>query len=446
MKKNLIVIIFLFILIFSSDNLVIPGYSLSATSMDVNDFESTMSIGAEQTISVVLYPEEAEDDVIFNSSNTSVATISPNGKISAKAAGTTNITITAGELSEILQLTVEPIKIEISDFEEKMSVGGTQTINAELYPSGAKDKIYYSSSDTAVATITDGGKIEAKKAGTTEITVSAGSTSKKLKLTVSVDTKGISLSSTYITLRIGQTYSLNARVYPDEAKQSLTYRSSDTSVIEVDDDGIITATGHGSASVIVSNGDFSTSANVIVNSGSTRGGTMTFNTSESSNNKDNNADTDSPDGEHIDQNMIHYLKKTGNVLSIEKDDYVILIEGKDIVNDEIILNDELNIVKNKDGYSFSLTSNSEFLPGEITIRFRNPDMKKCSYVYLKSSGKDDYKLFGYLTEGEFRTDVAGSYKITYEKIQQHKLNKMHAGVGIMIMIMLSGLYLLLKKI
>jgi uncharacterized protein YjdB len=133
-----------------------PVYSSSAESMDINDFESTMSVGSTQTIAVILYPDDADDTVRYSSSNTSVATISQGGKISTKSAGTTNITISAGSITQTLQLSVEPVSIEVSDFESKMEVGGTQTISVSLYPDSTGDKISYTSSNPSVATISQG--------------------------------------------------------------------------------------------------------------------------------------------------------------------------------------------------------------------------------------------------------------------------------------------------
>ena len=421
MKKHLITSIIMCMHIFFAGVVSIPVYSSSATSMDVNDFESTMSVGGSQTISVVLYPEDAEDTVKYSSSNTSVATISQGGKISAKSVGRTNITVTAGSVTQTMQLTVESVTIEVSEFENKMDVGTSQTITVTLHPSNATDKISYASSDESVATISKSGKIEAKSAGKTKITVSAGGASKTMSLTVSVGTKSITLNSTFITLNPGETYKLKGEVSPSNANQKLTYKSSDTSVAKVSSNGTIKAVGLGSTSILVSNGDMTTSADVIVNSSTARNGSMYFGNEDPNESKtEEKSDLTS---DKIDAKRLKTLQKTGNTLTIEKDDYVITLKGSDIVNTENGLDEELHIAKSDDGYTFSIVGGTEFLPGNITIRFKDKDMQKCKYVYLLDTSNDKYQLFGELTNSGFKTDVAGSYRITYEKLKREGPDK-----------------------
>lgn len=421
MKKHLITSIIVCMHIFFAGASSIPVYSSSATSMDVNDFEGTMSVGGAQTISVVLYPEDAEDAVKYTSSNTAVATISPGGKINAKSAGKTDITVTAGSVTQTMQLTVESVTIEVSEFENKMDVGTSQTITVTLHPSNATDKISYASSDESVATISKSGKIEAKSAGKTKITVSAGCASKTMSLTVSVGTKSITLNSTFITLNPGEIYKLKGEVSPSNANQKLTYKSSDTSVAKVSSNGTIKAVGLGSTSILVSNGDMTTSADVIVNSSTARNGSMYFGNEDPNESKtEEKSDLTS---DKIDAKRLKTLQKTGNTLTIEKDDYVITLKGSDIVNTENGLDEELHIAKSDDGYTFSIVGGTEFLPGNITIRFKDKDMQKCKYVYLLDTSNDKYQLFGELTNSGFKTDVAGSYRITYEKLKREGPDK-----------------------
>lgn len=103
MKKIIIVTVLIFLMTFAAST----AYCTSASSIDVNDFESTMTVGSTQTITAVVYPNDAGDSVSYSSSNTSVATISPGGKIEAKAKGTTTITVSAGAARKTLTLTVK---------------------------------------------------------------------------------------------------------------------------------------------------------------------------------------------------------------------------------------------------------------------------------------------------------------------------------------------------
>lgn len=445
MKKVIVLKLIVSMLILLAGIFPMPAYSSSAESMDINDFESTMSVGSSQTISVVLYPEDAEDTVKYSSSNISVATISQGGKISAKSAGMTNITITAESISQALQLSVEPVTIEVSDFESKMEVGGTQTIIVMLYPSGSNDKISYSSSNTSVATISQGGKIEAKSEGKTDITVSAGGAVKTMTLTVSVGTTGISLNSTYITLKRGQKYTLKAKVKPSSANQKLTYKSTDKSVAKVSEKGVVKAVGLGSASIIVSNGDLSTSCDVIVNSGTSGDGTMYFG-NDSAEDKMEDMDTEDGDAGSVSPDRLKTFQKTGNSLTVKKKDYEIVLEGSDIVNTDNALSEELYITKNNDGYTFSVGGATAFLPGEVSIVFKNKDMQKCEYVYLLDKDSGKYKLFCEMEGDGYKTDIAGSYRITYEKLKDPGPNWIVISLAAAVILAIGGVWYILKKV
>ena len=443
MKKNLFVTILSLILVLVAGIVAIPVYASATESMDINDFESTMSVGATQTISVVLYPDDADDAVKYSSSNTSVATISQGGKISAKSAGTTNITISAGSIKETLQLTVEPVSIDVSDFEDTMSVGSTQTISVTLYPSSANDKISYTSSNPSVATISQGGKIEAKSAGNTDITVTAGGASKTMTLTVTVGSKGISLNSTFITLKPGEKYKLKGKVAPSNAEQKLTFKSSDTSVAKVSSKGVIKAVGLGSTSIIVSNGDLTASADVIVNNGTSGGGSMYFGDDESAD--DETDEFSSMQSGSLNTEKLRMFQKTGNTLTIDKDDYIITLEGSDIVNTENGMSEDLHIVRDDEGYTFSLGGGDDFLPGKISVEFKDPEMRNCKYVYLKNKSSDKYQLFGELSGASFETDIAGNYRITYDKLKSPGPDMKIILIAGAAIIAVGCIYLILRK-
>lgn len=345
---------------------------------------------------------------------------------------------------------IHATSLDVNDYESEMNAGSSQTITVVLYPSGAEDEIKYSSSNTSVATVSSGGKIDAKAAGKTKIKITAGSASKSLSLTVIVPTKDISLSSDYITLKIGEKYKLKASVTPKEAEQSLTYKSSDSSVAKVNEDGVIKGVGLGSTSVIVSNGDLSASVSVIVNSDTYGSGTMQFsydNTSDETEEKEfEGAKEDDTDKGRITPNRLRKLQQNGKTLTIEKDDYTITLDGADILNCDNTFEDELHIVKNEDGYTFSVGGSSEFLPGEITILFKNKDMQKCKHVYLLDQSKDKYQLFGELTNNEFKTDVAGTYRITYEKLKGEGPDKKLIAIAIGAIASLAAGYLIYRRL
>lgn len=234
---------------------------------------------------------------------------------------------------------------------------------------------------------------------------------------------------------------------PQDAEQSLTYKSSDSSVAKVNEDGVIKGVGPGSTSIIVSNGDLSASVSVIVNSGTYGSGTMQFGYDKTPDEtEEKQTDEDDTDKGRITPKRLRKLQQNGRTLTIEKDDYIIILDGADVLKCDNELEDELHIVKNDDGYTFSVGGGSEFLPGEITIQFKNKDMQKCKYIYLLDKSKDKYQMFGDLTSGEFKTDVAGSYRITYEKIKGEGVNVIVVAIAGIAIIAIAGVYILLKRL
>ena len=73
------------------------------------DFEETVDLGADLTIG----PEDAQnkDDIEWSSDNTAVATVDENGVVTGVAKGTANITVTVGNVSKTVPVTVAvPLK------------------------------------------------------------------------------------------------------------------------------------------------------------------------------------------------------------------------------------------------------------------------------------------------------------------------------------------------
>lgn len=144
----------------------------------------------------------------------------------------------------------------------KLAPEETTFIAASVVPSNATNKtINWSSSDTSVATVDSNGKVTAVKVGTAVITAKTaeGNYSAQYQLTVkekSVYTD-ISVSGVQRISYIGNSYQLSATVYPTNAPDtSVKWTTSDKNVVDIDSNGLVTATGIGTASITATaNGD-----------------------------------------------------------------------------------------------------------------------------------------------------------------------------------------------
>lgn len=109
------------------------------------------------------------------------------------------------------------------------------------------------SSNKKVATVTDKGLIHTIKAGEARITITLKKGSDiKLKLKVidpTVPTAVTINEGAFATLVLGETKLLTATVSPDTAPQTVSWKSSNTVVASVDEDGLVTALTPGQATI-----------------------------------------------------------------------------------------------------------------------------------------------------------------------------------------------------
>ncbi len=150
------------------------------TSITISPATLTLEPGKTQTLKATIQPSDATDkSVTWTSSNTSVATVSTSGKVTAKAAGSCTITATTKDgsgLKATCQLTVvQPVTgITLSSSSLSLEVGKTQTLTATIQPADATDKsVTWTSSNTSVATVSTSGKVTAKAVGTCTVTCAA---------------------------------------------------------------------------------------------------------------------------------------------------------------------------------------------------------------------------------------------------------------------------------
>lgn len=118
-----------------------------------------------------------------------------------------------------------------------------------------KLELTWTSSDETVATVDGDGLVTAVGAGTAEITVSVadGNLSSSCLVTVTVPATGLSVPDTLELVMNGEnTAQLGAEATPEDATDvTLTYASSDESVVTVDESGLVTAVANGEADITV---------------------------------------------------------------------------------------------------------------------------------------------------------------------------------------------------
>ena len=157
--------------------------TISVTSVSISRTSLTLDIGASYTLSCTVLPSDATNkSCTWKSSNTSVATVSNSGVVTAVSAGTATITVTTSDggktascnvtVNEAVSETVNVTSVEMTDKALTMNTGGTRTLTYTIYPSDATNQnVTWTTSDAGVVTVSSSGYVTAKKAGTATITV-----------------------------------------------------------------------------------------------------------------------------------------------------------------------------------------------------------------------------------------------------------------------------------
>ena len=149
--------------------------------------------------------------------------------------------------------------------------GEKAKIEIEILPVEAKDnKIQWSSSDSSIVMVDNLGNITALRAGTAVITAKAEGSDVKGTISIQVTSKvtGIELEESEIYLSVGETYSLNAKVQPEDADNpNILYKVENEDVLTINENGIITALIEGNSKIQViseENNNIQTECHVIV--------------------------------------------------------------------------------------------------------------------------------------------------------------------------------------
>lgn len=246
--------------------------SKSADLTNMNDWTASLSKGQTDYLPSVslqvglaeTWPHAQADTTAvpnWTSSNTNVATVnSVTGTITGVNAGTTTTTmkepVTGVSKSKTVSVT-DPTAVTgvtLNKTTLPLKTGSSSTLTATVSPAAAANKnVTWSSSNTAVATVSSTGLVKGVKAGTATITaktVSGGKTA-TCKVTVTdVAVTGVKLNNTSLTVGKGMTGTLKATVSPSNAtNKKVTWSSSNTKVATVSSAGVVKGIKPGTATI-----------------------------------------------------------------------------------------------------------------------------------------------------------------------------------------------------
>lgn len=223
-----------------------------------NSGDITLRIGHSEQLKVKTEPADTEYALSFVSADTSVATVSLDGKVTGVADGKTEITVSSGEFSDSIIVIVKKDiieKLDVSLAALSLNGGDEQKVEAKFTPSDAKDvSLSWKSADTDVATVDKNGTIKGVNTGETTVTVTDSVTG--LSKDISVTVNGLELPESMefdkdsVTLEKGEVYNAVLKFTPEDITYTgAIYYTSDSTIASVTNEGVITAKGEGSCTI-----------------------------------------------------------------------------------------------------------------------------------------------------------------------------------------------------
>lgn len=160
-------------------------------------------------------------------------------------------------LKEVPEKQIEKINVTIG--KTTINKGETIKLNVEILPKEAENhEVIYSSSDNSVAQVDESGNITGLKSGKATITVKAkeNNVSSSINITVYTPVSDIILQEDEIYLQKSEEITINPIILPtDASNKSLSFKSLNTNIVTVTNNGIITAINEGETSIEVKTDD-----------------------------------------------------------------------------------------------------------------------------------------------------------------------------------------------
>ena len=162
----------------------VPKATVSATGITLSQTSLRLNKGDSATLTATVTPSESTDTVSWTSSNNAVVTVS-DGVVTAVGNGNATITATAGSKDATCTVTVTTpaTGITLSQTSLRLNKGDSAALTATVTPSESTDTVSWTSSNNAVATVSDG-VVTAVGKGSATITATAGSKNATCAVTV----------------------------------------------------------------------------------------------------------------------------------------------------------------------------------------------------------------------------------------------------------------------
>ena len=238
-------------------------------TIEIQTETTAVETGSSISLGVECLPEDASiKNVIWESRTPQTASVDANGNVTGLKRGNAVITATAADGSRakgnITISVIQPVTgLRISPDEIGVTTGKNAQAKVTVEPADASIKtVTWSSSDESIATVTNG-RVTGRKAGTCTVTCASTSNPEvtaSATVVVSQLVKAIAFTNPReeLSFKVGETLQLRWAIEPEDVTDTaVTFRSAHPKVATVDNNGVVTGVGRGTASIYVTARDAS---------------------------------------------------------------------------------------------------------------------------------------------------------------------------------------------
>ena len=258
-----------------------PAQVPSIINLSSYDFVLT-AIGETVQITATVLDQESRNipgaTVTWSSSNPNIASVGPDGTVTAASNGSAQITASFDQARATATIRVQQDPASIAIIPESAtltSIGETVQMEAAVYDRGDMiipgAQVVWTSSHPAIATVGANGLVTAVSAGTTQVTAASGTAMMLATVLVVIPPEAFSITlniSSATLTEVGQTLQLAVMVYDIDGEAipdaPVTWSSSDPAVARVDGTGLVTAVFNGTTQITATSGDARESARITV--------------------------------------------------------------------------------------------------------------------------------------------------------------------------------------
>ena len=223
-----------------------------------------------------IFPENADTEVIWESSDNRVVTVDASGLLLARNKGNATIYASTTDGSNLTDScivdVIQPVDgVTLERHSITLNVGEDELLYANVLPVNASNKrLVWSSTDYSIAEVNADGNVTAKKRGVAFIKATSEDnplTVDSCKVTVKQPVTGVTLNHKNCKLyQIGETLQLVATVLPEDASNKDVRWASSNEQVCIVSNGMVVAVGYGTSVIIVTtvDGNFMATCTVTV--------------------------------------------------------------------------------------------------------------------------------------------------------------------------------------